>query len=445
MIRSTSRRSTYVCSAAVLLLGILTSPSEARPRPHKKVPVAAETTAPTASETATAPATQAVPEAAPPLAMPAATFAPGAPMGVPASGLVRAAATEPPPVAAFLPPPEPTPPPANAPTAVKGKWSPVFYGFIELDALRDSTQSFQEPAGNGIIQRTETFAGSHGRTMFGVRNSRFGFKLTAPEYEGIKASGILEMDFLGNQPANPPGISEVAFFSNPAFRVRHFALKVETPYLDLLFGQFWQLFGWQSYFHPNTVEIQGLPGQVFARSPQIRVSHLFKTDAIGIEAALSAARPPQRDSQIPDGQGGLRLLVNRRKALHTLGGAGTASDPMGIGLSGVVRRFVLPELTATPAATRSASGWGASLDGLIAIIPGSMEARRNALTLTGSYVAGSGIADLYTGLTGGITAPLYPAPAMGAAVVAPIDAGLVAFDATGALKSIDWTSFMVGL
>ncbi len=187
MIRSTSRRSTYVCSAAVLLLGVLTSPAQARPRPHKKVTVAPEATAPAAPETATAPATQAVPEAAPPLAMPAAALAPGAPMGVPTPGLVRAAATEPPPAVAFPPPPppEPTPPPApapsNAPTVVKGKWSPVIYGFIELDALRDSTQSFQEPAGNGIIQRTETFAGSHGRTMFGVRNSRFGFKLTAPD------------------------------------------------------------------------------------------------------------------------------------------------------------------------------------------------------------------------------------------------------------------------
>jgi hypothetical protein len=328
---------------------------------------------------------------------------------------------------------------------MKGKWSPVFYGFIELDVLHDSTQSFQEPAGNGIIQRTESFAGSHGRTMFGIRNSRFGFKLTAPEYEGVKASGILEMDFLGNQPANPPALSEVAFFANPAFRVRHFALKVETRYVDFLFGQYWQLFGWQSYFHPNTVEIQGLPGQVFSRTPQARISHLFKSPVFGLEAALAAARPPQRDSQIPDGQGGLRLLLNTRKALHTMGGAGTASDPMGIGLSGVVRRFVLPEFTAAPATTRSTSGWGFSIDGLIALVPGSMEERGNALTLTGSYVVGSGIADLYTGLTGGIPLPIYPMPAAGAAVVAPIDQGLVTFDGTGALKTIDWSSFMVGL
>jgi hypothetical protein len=339
------------------------------------------------------------------------------------------------------PPPPPKPENPNAPVMMKGKWNPVFYGFAELDALHDSTQSFQEPAGNGIISRDETFAGSHGRTQFGVRNSRFGVRLSAPEYQGIKASGQLEFDLLGNQPSNPPTTTEAAFFNNPTLRVRHFILKVEDPYVDILAGQYWVLFGWQSYFHPNTVQIQGVPGQVFARTAQFRLSHTFKTDPLNVEIAVAAARPPQRDSEIPDGQAGLRFLFNDWKGVHTMGGAGTAVDAGGIGVSGVARRFALPELSAAPKGRKGTSGWGVSADAFFPIIPATPEDRANALTFTGSFVTGSGIADLYTGLNGGVAAPTYP---MGGPA-APVDPGLVAFDPQGGLHTIDWTSFIVGL
>jgi hypothetical protein len=462
--------------SALLLLSTAGTSEAAKRRRHRKhqtTPIAAPAPTPEAT-----PATEGLPEAepaaTPPRAVqvkeddrPSSSAATSGSNTLAGSAATAAASTPPPALADGAAPPArqkveaeaeaaptapaaPAPPPlATAPVPVKGKWSPLLYGIVELDMVHDSTQSFQEFPGNGAIARTETFAGSHGRTMFGARHSRLGLKLAAPEYEGIKASGIVEMDFLGNQPANPPGISEAAFFSNPAFRIRHFALKVETAYVDLLLGQYWQLFGWQSYFHPNSVEIPGLPGQAFSRTPQARVSRIFKSEAVNVEAALAAARPPQRDAETPDGQAGLRLLVNGRKALHTVGAVLTSTDAMGIGVSGVVRRFVLPELTAAPVATRSTLGWGVSVDALVPIIsagmPGSPDEHANALTLTGSFVTGSGIADLYTGLTGGIAAPVYPAPAMGAAVVAPIDAGLVAYDAAGVLHSINWLSYMAGL
>src|SRR5262249_4801834 len=157
-----------------------------------------------------------------------------------------------------------------------------------------------ESAGNGAIARGGSYAADHERMQFGARNSRLGFKLKSPEFYGIKASGIVEADFLGNQPSSPPaigstGTSESSFFSSAAFRVRHMAVKVETPIVDILAGQYWQLIGWQSYFHPNTVEIQGVPGQVYSRQPQLRISKTIKTDVIDIDLAIAAARPPQRN------------------------------------------------------------------------------------------------------------------------------------------------------
>jgi hypothetical protein len=336
----------------------------------------------------------------------------------------------------------------TGPVPIKGKWNPVLYGFVEFDSIHDSTQSFNDLQGNGVIAKPTTYAGQHARTTFGIRNSRLGFKLTAPESNGIKTTGILEMDFLGNQPSNPPATSEGAFFASPTFRVRHFAMKLETPYVDVLMGQYWQLFGWQSYFHPNTVELQGVLGQVYSRSPQVRVSHMFKSAPINLELAVAASRPPQRDSATPDGQAGIRLLINDWKGVHTMGGTGTAADAAAIGVSGVLRRFVVPQYAAAPADSHKTFGWGISTDLLLPIIPASMEDRANALSLTGSWVVGRGISDLFTGLTdGNIASWPLPAAANGTTptYAADIDNGLLEVAQDGTFHPIHWQVFMAGL
>jgi hypothetical protein len=333
----------------------------------------------------------------------------------------------------------------SGPQPVMGKWGTTFYGFAEFDAINDSTQSFNDSAGNAPVLKAtgnNWYTGSHHRTIFGMRNSRFGFKLNAPEVDHIKASAVLEMDFLGNQPPNPP-TNEQAFWTNPTVRVRHFALKVETPVVDMMFGQYWQLFGWQTYFHPNTVEIQGVPGQVFGRAPQARLSKTIKSGDTGLELAIAASRPPQRDSAVPDGQAGIKFTFGGIKAVHTMGSVTTAADGLGIGVSGVMRRFILPGIN--PGQERQGkTGSGISIDGLIPIIPGSLDKKGNSLTLTGSFVTGSGINDLYTGLTGGLTMPAMT-NADGSAGTFAIDNGLVTWTKQGALKTINWQSYILGL
>ena len=179
-------------------------------------------------------------------------------------------------------------------TVVMGKWATTVYGFAEADSIYDTTRSFNDSAGAAAVARASTQAGQNGRFTFGVRNSRIGLRLKAPEFAGIKSSGMIEGDFLGNQPGTPdqlfttPGtagtysgtgstapVSEGAYFTNPAFRIRHAYVKLETPIIDILMGQTWQLFGWQGAYQINTVEIQGVPGEIYARTPQLRLSHAF--------------------------------------------------------------------------------------------------------------------------------------------------------------------------
>ncbi len=351
------------------------------------------------------------------------------------------------------------------------KFSATFYGFAELDTIWDSTQSFNDLAGNGTILHapaptmtmpnpTAPYGADHGRTMIGARNSRIGFKLKGPDSDMIKTSAVVEADFLGNQPqgspmpAAPAGtsgistVSEGSYFTSPAFRMRHYYFKMETPFIDVLAGQYWQLFGWQSMFHPSTVEIQGVPGQIYSRTPQLRLSKTIKTNAINVELAAAAGRPAQRDSQVPDGTLGIRLAFNGWKGMHTMGSAGSQVDSASIGFSTIGRYFKVPNFAASPTSTVSLNGYGYSVDALIPIVPAT-DAKHpdNALTFTGSFVYGQAIADLYTGLSGGASFAALPANAAGMAQTYPqdVDNGLIAYTSDGVLHAIRWESYILGL
>lgn len=346
------------------------------------------------------------------------------------------------------PPETSTPPPVTAQPeqppaalrAVQSKWSATLFGFAALDMIADSTESFDDVAGNLVLKKPGTWGGSHRRFMMGVRNSRLGFQFSTPKFHGISASGQLEADFRGNQ---PPEISEAGFWLNPAFRVRHAVGKLETPIVHVLFGQYWHLFGWQPLFNPNTVEIQGVPGEIFSRIPQLRVSRTLESGSFGLEAAVAASRPAQRDSGTPDGSAGLRLFLKPWTGVHTAGSTGTKYDPLSIAASGILRHFEVPDPAASGAdvaqRSQTATGWGISVDGLIPVIPATEKDRSNGLTLTGSWVRGEGIADLYSSLTGGMRPLVLPA------ATAAIDAGLVGYDSAGILRPIAWRSFIVGV
>ena len=79
-----------------------------------------------------------------------------------------------------------------------------------------------------------------------------------------------------------------------------------------------------------------------------------------MEIALAASRPPQRDSEVPDGQAGIRFALNNFKALHTGGATGTAVDGASIGLSTVGRYFRIPEFAPSPTKTLNINGYGYS-------------------------------------------------------------------------------------
>ncbi len=350
----------------------------------------------------------------------------------------------------------------DATSLVVGKWSTTLYGFAEMDLINDSTQSFSDTAGNTVIARRngvpplpaneqDTYPGNHGRTQMSVRNSRLGLQMRAPETHGIRASGLIEADFEGYlpTPSATSGPTQSQFFSSPTFRLRHAYLKVESPWVDLLVGQYWDLFGWQNVYHPNSVQIQGLPGELYSRDAQIRLSHAFRTKPIDIEIAAAIRRPPSSDSQLPEGQGGVRFSFPWWTGVTTTGATSTSVMPASIAFSGDVRQFGLPEFSQTPTRTVSLSTEAFAVDAFIPVIPQKETSSGNALSLTGEVVTGNGISDLYTSLTNGIAFPTVAnTSVVETSTPTPypqdIDNGMVIYDLNGNLHAIQLTTLVVG-
>jgi hypothetical protein len=330
------------------------------------------------------------------------------------------------------------------------KWSLTLYGFVEADAITDSTRSYDDDIGPALVARGDTYDGRVGRTQFSIRNTRVGLAFVSPAFGGLRPSAVIEGDFFGSQPAPPAG-SEATTFDSPTFRIRHAYLRLESRAVDVLAGQTYDVFGWQNYFFPMTAEFLGLPNMVFSRNTQLRLSRAFGADSgpVTVEIAAEAARPAQRDAMVPDLEGGVRLSVNRWKGATTPGNVGTVVLPASIGISGIVRQFKVNAFTPPPTQTsNSATGWGLSIDALLPVIPAADVAHRgNALTLTGAFVIGTGIADLMT-TGGGARFRTLPNPAQASPppdYAGDVDNGLVTFDLQGVLHTIDWRAYRGGL
>jgi hypothetical protein len=341
------------------------------------------------------------------------------------------------------------PPPPAADAAPGSRWQTSLYGFAELDAMHDTSLAYGPASNNTILARPGSYAGAHARTQFTVANSQVGLRFAAPDFGSIQTSGRAEIDFFGVQPTDA---TEQTTFTTPSIRMRHFYLKVKTPIVDVLVGQYNDLFAWGGEgFYQNSLAFLGVAGEVYHRNPQIRVSKTIGNEsAVKVDLAVAAVRPVQRDSEVPDVQAGIKVAVNAWKGATAQGFGQPTVMPLAIGISGVGRRFAVADFLTIPGDAKIAYGWGAAANAFLPVVPAHSEADRgNALSLTGEFSMGSGISDLYTGLTGGALFPLLPDPS-GNMVPPPvyrpnIDSGIVTYDANGNLKPIDWRSLVLGL
>ena len=454
------------------------------PRKSLLVPFALVALASSPALAQTSPSEQkpdAQPEAAPP-PLPA-TPAPPTQMAAPAPA---PPAPEPPPAAAIPPgqkkhrTAEQIPAPAEIATAAtpgaagyarralkatlgeeKNVWSVTLFGAVQADYIVDSTRSYDEYLGPVLVARSDTYEGTVGRTQFTARSTRFGLVLESPMIGGVTPSAAFLGDFSGNQPGVPypnnpnnnetinnSRLSEINYYNSPSFRIRYAYLTLRSRVVDLVAGETVDVFGWQSFY--SLCSLSWVPNQITSRNPQLRVSKSFGVGGpVSLDVALEAARPAQRDAQVPDGMGALRLSVNGWKGVTTPGNSVTIASPLSFSVSGVTRQFKVNAFTPPPTQSSNHTvGWGVSFDLFLPVIPAAnADDRTNKLTLISSFVYGTGIADLMVA-GGGARFPTLPNSMQynPPPVYNPdIDNGLVTFDSTGVVHSIDWWTAKAGL
>lgn len=331
-------------------------------------------------------------------------------------------------------------------TLVVSKFATTFYGFLEGEFIHDDTRSYTEIPGSGAIIRPGVTNSDLGRTLFSVRNSRLGFRLAAPTWQGIRASAFVENDFFGNQPGTPQkGLSESAYYQNPQMRLRHALLKVDSDIVNVWVGQTWELVGFQGGFQPNTVGDQGVPGELYNRTPQLRLDKVINAGPVAVELAAAALRPPQQDSMVPDLQGGLKLSFPGLTGISSVGAASTSIAPAAIALTGGSRHFRLPNNASDTTTSTGVDGRIVALDVLVPVIPAKTRGPW-AVTLVGEAVSSTGYASSYTGLNGGagVGSPVGVDAAKYAAGYTNVDPGLVGWSKLdGALTTVSWRTLMV--
>jgi hypothetical protein len=361
------------------------------------------------------------------------------------------------------PAPEVAPPPAaprksngnaDSPEGVTWKasgWDVTLYGYVGLDIMQDSTQSFGTASSNSIIQRLGTPRGNNLQAQGTARDSRLGMRLAPPTLGSVRASVNIETDF--NAPP-PIEYTEASSVTQAGLRMRHYYMKVETPIIDIIAGQYHDLFGWGGKgFYPSTMAFLGITGEIYHRKPQLRLSKTLATDAIEFEIAGAALAPVQKNGGYPDVEAGLRVAFNNWMGARQQAYGQPGIGALALGVSGIGRHFEVANFIENPSTTVPGTGYGVAANAFIPVIPASSaKDRGNALSLTGEYSRGTGIADMYSDLTGGLLFPSLPNsmdrmdPTNPPPVYTPnIDSGIVTFDGDRRLRTCNWEGFVVNL
>jgi hypothetical protein len=140
-------------------------------------------------------------------------------------------------------------------------------GFVKLQAFWDSTQDNKNMS--TPIARNNNPSFHHGRMNFTAQGSRFSFTIKGPQLFGAQTTGFIEMDFNSGEAGPLNSANNPSNSYTPA--LRHAMFRFTWPATELMFGQYWSMFG---EFFPETIQdgpFQG-HGMPMARLAQVRLT-----------------------------------------------------------------------------------------------------------------------------------------------------------------------------
>jgi hypothetical protein len=333
------------------------------------------------------------------------------------------------------------PVPDLSPARLSGRYGSVeLYGLGEYDVIHDSTQSHGDGASNLTLARPGTVFGDNDQLSSTLCDSRVGVRASTSEARRVRGLFVLELG-----PELSPTTGDRRSCSD--LHVRHGYLALRSPIVDVLVGRTYGLLGWGGKgFLPNTAALIAPAGQLHHLEAQVRVSHIFRWRPIDFEIASALAESAQHDAGTGEGHFALRFAVNRWRGASAQGGGPPTASPLQVGLSFVRRTFEVNDLVST-GPRLNLVGQASALDIFLPVIPARGENLSNALSLTLEATKGSGFADWYPGLSGGVLLPALPNPknTLPAPVyTVSVDPSLATFDAQGNAHLIDWKTLVLG-
>jgi len=151
-------------------------------------------------------------------------------------------------------------------------FSVKFTGYVNWSALYDSRKVIAARESHFLLYPKEEKINPEGEDLNNVSNfnmavimTRFGAKISAPEFFSAKTSAFIETEFMGNSENDVNGL-----------RLRHAFVTFDWENSSLLLGQ-----TWNPLFIPESFPLQvgsngGAPFQPFARNPQIRFTQTLE-------------------------------------------------------------------------------------------------------------------------------------------------------------------------
>lgn len=336
----------------------------------------------------------------------------------------------------------------TAPTPAAPPLTVEIHGFLEADLMTDDTRSFPEVVGNAAVLQPGTLAGNNGWTQFEARNSRIDFLAKVADIDGWMTKGYLESDFFGLDPS--PGnslgttrqlYSEAGYYTSPTFRIRHAYVDAESDGWQLLGGQTWTVFGFGPDYILSAVSLAPVMATVYERTPQIRVGKTLGDGDLKLQLIAAADRPEQRESALPDFEGGVRLTDNAWTGRFSAAAYTVRTLPAALAISGTTRTYVYPNLPSL--VENSVVGQAVAADALVPLIP--FDGKDGiSLTAVGEYTAGSGYSDELPFWNGGLPTFVTATTATNAynGPTAPnLDAGIAGIDPSGNFQLVQMESW----
>jgi hypothetical protein len=259
---------------------------------------------------------------------------------------------------------------------VTSKFKLSIGGYVKLDYAHNSNASgpTTNPAGAS--------AGVHKEeSIFTAKQSRFWLKVGGPTFLGAKTNALIEADFYGAGSLSNE-------FGN--MRMRHAYGSIDWPNTQVLFGQFWDVFGPAA---ADTIDFRqggdtGTPNS--PRVPQIRLTQKLNLNSDNAFKFVLGLQNPVQDSAVAGSNafptvvanGGNGSMVNvagqimfSSKVLGVSPGfMGLGMSPLQVGLFGMFGNEKIPN-------NQSVDSYGYGLYGFVPLLKSS-DGKGRAMTLS---------------------------------------------------------------